>query len=114
MSDLRQLEKELRTLRPADPPTGFESRLEKALGEPGNVALRRIPETDAVTETFPSVNAGNVVPFIRSHLVSVAAAAAVVTLALYFAYPLLDHETFSNAKPIVVKDKSQSVPVMPE
>ena len=114
MSDLQKLDNELCSIRPVEPPAGFESRLEKALGEPGNVALRCVPETDAVTEPVSSVNAGKVVPFILSPLMSIAAVAAVVTFALYFAYPLLDYEAPPNAKSIVAKEESQTVPTMPE
>ena len=43
---MKDLEKELRMLEPAAPAPGFEARMEKSLGEAGNVAVKHVPEVD--------------------------------------------------------------------
>jgi hypothetical protein len=50
VSDLNQLEKELSALRPAKPRAGFTTNIEKALGEAGNVAIKRAIEQDRSEE----------------------------------------------------------------
>ncbi len=107
MSEFEQLEQELDALRPAKPPAGFEARLEKALGEPGNVAVRRVAEPDAETATVTSGDAGKIVPFPRSRFMPFAAAAAVLAFVLYLAYPFSNDETSPSTEPIVANETAQ-------
>ncbi len=111
MSEFEQLEQELGALRPAKPPAGFEARLEKALGEPGKVAVRHMPELEVQTEPAPAGNSGNVVPFVRPRVALFAAVAAVLAFALYLAYPFSAAETSPSTEPIVANEMSQ--PALP-
>ncbi|MFP6886788.1 MAG: hypothetical protein VB997_04470, partial [Opitutales bacterium] len=107
MSEFEQLEQELGALRPAKPPAGFEARLEKALGEPGNVAVRHMPELDVQTEPVPTGNSGNVVPFVRSRVALFAAVAAVLAFAFYLTDPFSAAETSPSTEPIVANEATQ-------
>lgn len=49
---MNDLEQELRSLEPVSPPDGLEARLEEALGEAGNVAVKRTVERSQ-TEMIP-------------------------------------------------------------
>ena len=113
MSEFKQLEQELGALRPAKPPAGFETRLEKALGEPGNVAVRHMPELDVQTEPAPAGNSDNVVPFVRSRIALFLAAAAVLVVALYLADPFSADETSPSTEPIVANEATQPVSPVP-
>ena len=113
MSEFEQLEQELGALRPAKPPAGFEARLEKALGEPGNVAVRHMPELDVQTEPAPVGNSGNVVPFVRSRIALFAVAAAVLAVALYLADPFSADETSPSTEPIVANETFQPASPLP-
>ena len=49
---MNDLEQELSSLKPVSPPDGLEARLEEALGEAGNVAVKRTVE-QSQTEMIP-------------------------------------------------------------
>ena len=44
MSEFRDIENQLRSLSPKDPPVHLTKRIEQGLGEAGNLAVRRFPE----------------------------------------------------------------------
>ena len=54
MNEFEKLEAELKELRPLPPSDAFTARLEEALGDAGNVAMRCLPdqEDDALSEDF--------------------------------------------------------------
>ena len=51
---MNDLEKELRSLEPSPPSRKFQARLEQALGEPGNLAVKRTPTQSPEDEVAPS------------------------------------------------------------
>ena len=69
MNDFEKLEAELKELRPVEPSQEFTARLEKALGDAGNVAMRCLPDdpktTEAKNSTKTTTNAGSLVSFPR-------------------------------------------------
>ena len=46
MNEFEKLEAELKELRPLPPSDAFTARLEKALGDAGNVAMRCLPDQE--------------------------------------------------------------------
>ena len=44
MSEFRDIENQLRSLSPKDPPIHLTKRIEQGLGEAGNLAVRRFPD----------------------------------------------------------------------
>lgn len=111
MNEFEELEKELRSFRPAKPSKAFEARLEKALGESGNLAVRRLPELEEATTRLPTER-GKVVPFLRAFTFPISAVAALVALALYVAYPVFKKKTSSAASPSIAS--TESLPAKPE
>ena len=69
MNEFEKLEAELKELRPVEPSQEFTARLEKALGDAGNVAMRCLPDDQETTEDSNSDKgttvAGNLVSFPR-------------------------------------------------
>ena len=67
MNEYEQLEAELRSLKPLPPGEAFSSKLEKALGSAGNLAVRRLPDAeDSSADFLPSVPPeSNPLPFTR-------------------------------------------------
>jgi hypothetical protein len=69
MNEFEKLEAELKELRPVEPSQEFTARLEKALGDAGNVAMRCLPDDPETTEAKNSIqtitNAGNLLSFPR-------------------------------------------------
>ena len=76
MNEFEELEKELRSFRPVKPSEDFESRLEKALGESGNLAVRRLPELEEDATTPLPVDKSKIVPFLRAFAFPVSSVAA--------------------------------------
>ena len=54
MSEIEQLEKELKALRPKEPSADFERRVEDALGDSGRLALRQLPDRYDEIAVLPS------------------------------------------------------------
>ena len=54
MNEFEKLEAELKELQPAAPSEQFISRLEDALGDAGNVAMRCMPDEEASRGFSPS------------------------------------------------------------
>ena len=112
MNEFEELEKELRSFRPAKPSEAFESRLEKALGESGNLAVRRLPELEEDATTPLPVEKSKIIPFLRAFAFPVSAVAALFVLALYVAYPVFQKKTSSAASPTIASE--QLLPAKPE
>ncbi len=112
MNEFEELEKELRSFRPAKPSKAFEVRLEKALGESGNLAVRRLPELEEEATGPLPAERGKVVPFLRAFTFPISAVAALVALALYVAYPVFQKKTSSAASPSIAS--TESLPAKPE
>ena len=112
MNEFEELEKELRSFRPAKPSEAFESRLEKALGESGNLAVRRLPELEEDATTPLPVEKSKIVPFLRAFAFPISAAAALVVLALYVAYPVFQKKTMPAVPHSLASE--QSLPAKPE
>ena len=112
MNEFEELEKELRSFPPAKPSKAFEARLEKALGESGNLAVRRLPELEEEATTRLPAERGKVVPFLRAFAFSISAVAALVAIALYVAYPVFQKKTSSAASPSIAS--TESLPAKPE
>jgi hypothetical protein len=55
MNEFEKLEAELKELRPLPPSDAFTARLEKALGDAGNVAMRRLPDQEDDTSPNDSI-----------------------------------------------------------
>ncbi len=106
MNEFEELEKELRSFRPAKPSEAFESRLEKALGESGNLAVRRLPDLEEDATTPLPAEKGKIVPFLRAFTFPVSAVAALVALALYVAYPVFQKKTSSAVSPSIASEES--------
>ena len=112
MNEFEELEKELRSFRPAKPSKAFEVRLEKALGESGNLAVRRLPELEEEATTRLPAERGKVVPFLRAFAFPISAVAALVALALYVAYPVFKKKTSSAVSSSIAS--KESLPAKPE
>ena len=112
MNEFEELEKELRSIRPSNPSEAFESRLEKALGESGNLAVRRLPELEEEATTRSPVERGKVVPFLRALAFPVSAVAALVALALYVAHPVFQKTKTPILSPSITS--GESLPPKPE
>ena len=54
MSEIEQLEKELKALRPKEPSADFQRRVEDALGDSGRLALRQLPDRYDEIAVLPS------------------------------------------------------------
>ena len=69
MNEFEKLEAELKELRPLEPSQQFTARLEKALGDAGNVAMRCLPDDEVSGATHQSAHSspkeGNLVSFPR-------------------------------------------------
>ena len=65
MNEFEKLEEELKELRPLPPSDAFTARLEEALGDAGNVAMRCLPdrEDDALSNDFIKSAEKQVFPF---------------------------------------------------
>ena len=108
MNEFEELEKELRSFRPAKPSQAFEARLETALGESGNLAVRRLPELEEKATTRLPAKRGEIVPFLRAFAFPVSAVAALVVLALYVAYPVFQKKTMPAVPPSLTSEESLS------
>lgn len=108
MNEFEELEKELRSFRPANPSKAFEFRLEKALGESGNLAVRRLPELEEEATTRLPAERGKVVPFLRAFAFPISAVAALVALALFVAYPVFQKKTSFAVSPSIPSKESLS------
>ena len=112
MNEFEELEKELRSFRPAKPSKAFEARLEKALGESGNLAVRRLPELEEEATGPLPAERGKIVPFLRAFTFPISVVAALVALALYVAYPVFQKKTSSTVSPSIAS--TESLPAKPE
>ena len=112
MNEFEELEKELRSFRPAKPSKAFEARLEKALGESGNLAVRRLPELEEEATGPLPAERGKIVPFLRAFTFPISVVAALVALALYVAYPVFQEKTSSAVSPSIAS--KESLPAKPE
>jgi len=112
VNEFEELEKELRSFRPAKPSKAFEARLEKALGDSGNLAVRRLPELEEEATTRLPAERGKVVPFLRAFAFPISAVSALVAFALYVAYPVFQEKTSSAASPSIAS--KESLPAKPE
>ena len=112
MNEFEELEKELRSFRPARPSKAFEVRLEKALGESGNLAVRRLPELEEEATGPLPAERGKIVPFLRAFTFPISVVAALVALALYVAYPVFQKKTSSTVSPSIAS--TESLPAKPE
>ena len=112
MNEFEELEKELRSFRPARPSKAFEVRLEKALGESGNLAVRRLPELEEEATGPLPAERGKIVPFLRAFTFPISVVAALVALALYVAYPVFQEKTSSAVSPSIAS--KESLPAKPE
>ena len=83
MNEIEQVEKELKALRPKEPSADFERRVEDALGDSAQLAVRQLPEPgdEPVAQTAPATR-GNL--FLIPSLFLLGAAALV---ALFFSFP---------------------------
>ena len=109
MSDFEQLEKELRAINPSNPSVGFENRLEDALGDSGNLALRRLPDSLENLEVEAPEESPVVTTFRLSRILPLAAAAA-LAVGLYFAAPFSDEDVPPDGNALVGE---QPAPVSP-
>jgi hypothetical protein len=105
VNEFEELEKELRSFRPAKPSEAFESRLEKALGESGNLAVRRLPDFEEDATSPLPADRGKIVPFLRAFTFPVSAVAALVVLALYVAYPVFQEKTTPAVSPSIASEE---------
>ena len=81
MNEIEQLEKELKALRPKEPSVDFERRVEDALGDSAQLAVRQLPELGSEVRSAPATR-GNL--FFIPSLFLLGAAALV---ALFFSFP---------------------------
>ena len=83
MNDFEQLEKELKSFLPKKPSADFERRVEDALGDSAQLAVRQLPEArdELVVQTAPATRG---TPFLIPSLFMVGVAALV---ALFFSFP---------------------------
>ena len=81
MNEIEQLEKELKALRPEEPSADFERRVEDALGDSAQLAVRQLPELGSEVRSAPATR-GNL--FFIPSLFLLGAAALV---ALFFSFP---------------------------
>ncbi len=112
MNEFEKMEKELRSFRPVKPSEAFEARLEKALGESGNLAVRHLPELEEDATTPLPIEKSKIVPFLRAFTFPISAVAALAILALYLAYPVFQKKTSSAASPSIAS--TESLPAKPE
>ena len=108
MNEFEELEKELRSFAPSKPSKTFEARLEKALGESGNLAVRRLPQLEEEATTRLPSERGKIVPFLRALAFPVSAVAALVAIALYMAYPVFQKNKMPAVSPSIVSEESFS------
>jgi len=105
MSEIEQLEKELKALRPKEPSADFERRVEDALGDSGRLALRQLPDEGGQVT----------VSSIRSNLfffpgLFMLGAAALVALFLFFPslepenVPAMPMDTVAPVAPVLAQD----------
>jgi hypothetical protein len=80
MNEIEQLEKELKALRPKEPSADFERRVEDALGDSAQLAVRQLPELGSEVRSIPATR-GNL--FFIPSLFLLGAAALV---ALFFSF----------------------------
>ena len=119
MNEFEKLEAELKELRPVEPSQEFTTRLEKALGDAGNVAMRCLPDapetTEAKNSTQTKTNAGSLVSFPR--LVGFAGLAglglaAVWAMVFYLSsYLAPDAPTTDNVVPLLAQKEKDVSPV---
>ena len=83
MNDFEQLEKELKSFLPKKPSADFERRVEDALGDSAQLAVRQLPEAsdELVVQAAPATRG---TPFLIPSLFMVGVAALV---ALFFSFP---------------------------
>ena len=81
MNETEQLEKALESLRPKEPSSDFERRVEEALGDSGQLAVSRLPELGSESRCA-SAPRGNLFLFPSLFLLGAAA-----LVALFFSFP---------------------------
>ena len=108
MNEFEELEKELRSFAPSKPSKTFEARLEKALGESGNLAVRRLPQLEEEATIRLPAERGKIVPFLRALAFPVSAVAALLAIALYMAYPVFQKNKMPAVSPSIVSEESLS------
>jgi hypothetical protein len=87
MNEIEQLEKELKALRPKEPSADFERRVEDALGDSAQLAVRQLPELESENRSAPASRANR---FLIPSLFLLGVAALV---ALFFSSPSFQPET---------------------
>ena len=104
MSEIEQLEKELKALRPKEPSADFERRVEDALGDSGRLALRQLPD-EGCQVTVSSIRSNL---FFFPGLFMLGAAALV---ALFLSFPSFEPEvpampmdTVAPVAPVLAQD----------
>ena len=106
MNEFEKLEAELKELRPVEPSQDFTARLEKALGDAGNVAMCCLPDDQETTEDPNSAKgttvAGNLISFPR--LVGFAGLAGLGLAAVWVMVFYLSSYLAPDAPKIVDKD----------
>jgi hypothetical protein len=101
MNEIEQLEKELKALRPKEPSADFERRVEDALGDSAQLAVRQLPELGSEVRSIPATR-GNL--FFIPSLFLLGAAALV---ALFFSF--LSPKSGTDPVPTDVIDLSDPV-----
>ena len=81
MNEIEQLEKELKALRPKEPSVDFERRVEDALGDSAQLAVRQLPELGSEVRSAPATR-GN-----RFFIPSLFLFGAAALVALFFSFP---------------------------
>jgi hypothetical protein len=81
MNEIEQVEKELKALRPKEPSADFEHRVEDALGDSAQLAVRQLPELESENRSAPASRANR---FLIPSLFLLGVAALV---ALFFSSP---------------------------
>ena len=92
MNEIEQLEKELKALSPKEPSADFECRVEDALGDSAQLAVRQLPEPgdEPVAQTAPATR-GNLFLIPSLFLLGVA-----TLVALFFSFPSPESGTDAN------------------
>ena len=80
MNEFESLEKELKSLTPHSPSSQLTNRIEKGLGDAGNLAMRRLPE-EMKSGTTPKKSKLSIFPWLG---MGIAATLMITSLSVYF------------------------------
>ena len=98
MNEFEKLEAELKELRPLPPSDAFTARLEKALGDAGNVAMRCLPDQGDAASPVDSIN-NNEQKFFSSRLLIFAGLGSLGLAAVWAAIFYLSSSLAPNGSP---------------